>query len=350
MLIVTHLTMIHPPLEQAIMFYVPKYLWKAKEGKRLRALITELRIRHIKEMSEYDRNRLAQDFADALLISNEYFKFFIFCEIMYFIHLIFQMWFTNIFLGGYFFSLGLQWLSYSHMDEDNKNDPLIRTFPRLTKCSFHKYGFSGTIEVHDVMCFLPINIVNEKIYVILWFWFGFLFIYTGGYLIYRLFLVIFPHLRYRRLLAIAPSTDQKYLKRLTHSTGNWFILNFVANNMKPSHFRDLIEEVMKQHFDTNGKPLYVSAISKMYNAQQNTAQASQQATTKHTKSHKSHKNKGLESVAFTNPPLPGFTVGSTRDPPTGYNNVDWPTAYSTIMNSANPINTGSSEPLHDNWD
>jgi len=142
------------------------------------------------------------------------------------------------------------------------------------------------------------------------------------------------------------------LQRLTTRTGNWFILNFVANNMKPSHFRDLIEEVMKQHFDINGKPVYVSAISKMYNqhAAANTAQATQAASAKHNKSHKSHKNKGLDSVAFTNPPLPGFTVGSTRDPPNGYNAVDWPTAYNSIMGSANQMSGGSSEPLHhDDW-
>ncbi|XP_053204906.1 innexin inx2-like [Panonychus citri] len=335
---------------QAIMFYVPKYLWKAKEAKRLRALITELRIRHIKEMSEYDRLRLAQDLADTLLISNEYFYFFIFCEIIYFIHLIFQIWFTNLFLGGYFFSLGIEWMAYSHMEEDNRHDPLVRTFPRLTKCSFHKYGYSGTIEVHDVLCFLPLNIVNEKIYVILWFWFLFLLIMTGLYLVYRLLLIVCPRLRLWRLRAIAPSTDTKFLERLTSRCGNWFILNFVANNMKPSHFRDLIDEVMKQHFDTNGKPIYISAISKMYNgvqAAQNAAQNSQPAATKHSK-HKSSHKKGIE-VGFTNPPLPGFTVGTTRDPPYGQS-VDWPSAYNNIMNAGNQMNTGSSEPLHENWD
>jgi len=336
------------------MFYVPKYLWKAKEGKRLRALITELRIRHIKEMSEYDRLRLAQDLADTLLISNDYFYFFIFCEIIYFIHLLFQIWFTNMFLGGYFLSLGIEWMNYSHMEEDNRYDPLIRTFPRLTKCSFHKYGYSGTIEVHDALCFLPLNIVNEKIYVILWFWFVFLLIVTLFYLIYRILLVIFPILRFWRLKSIAPSTDRKFLRRLTSRTGNWFILNFVANNMKPSHFRDLIDEVMKQHFDNNGKPVYVSSISKVYNgiqAAQNTAASTQPQAAKHSshKSHKSHKNKGgLDSVAFTSPPIPGFTVAN-RDPPYGQS-VDWAATYNNIINAGNQINTGSSEPLNENWD
>ena len=40
----------------------------------------------------------------------------------------------------------------------------------MTKCDFAKYGSSGTIERQDALCVLPQNIVNEKIFVILWIW------------------------------------------------------------------------------------------------------------------------------------------------------------------------------------
>ena len=42
---------------------------------------------------------------------------------------------------------------------------------RVTKCDFSKYGPSGTIEKQDAFCVLPQNIVNEKIFVVLWVWF-----------------------------------------------------------------------------------------------------------------------------------------------------------------------------------
>ena len=66
---------------------------------------------------------------------------------------------------------------------------MARVFPKMTKCTFHKwgqivmkakssvqlyilydlrYGPSGTIVNHDGLCILPINIINEKIYVFLW--------------------------------------------------------------------------------------------------------------------------------------------------------------------------------------
>ena len=50
------------------------------------------------------------------------------------------------------------------------SDPMAKVFPKVTKCSFHKYGPSGTIEIRDGLCVLPLNIINEKIYILLWFW------------------------------------------------------------------------------------------------------------------------------------------------------------------------------------
>ena len=51
-------------------------------------------------------------------------------------------------------------------------------FHRVTKCTFHKYGPSGQIQRHDAQCILPINIINEKIFVFLWWWFILLAIMT----------------------------------------------------------------------------------------------------------------------------------------------------------------------------
>ena len=57
------------------------------------------------------------------------------------------------------------------MDPNERFDYMDTVFPKVGKCNFHKYGPSGTIERADALCVLPLNIINEKIYVILWFWF-----------------------------------------------------------------------------------------------------------------------------------------------------------------------------------
>lgn len=60
----------------------------------------------------------------------------------------------------------------------------------MTKCIFHKYGPSGTIQKHDALCVMALNIVNEKIYTVLWFWFIVLAVITGLGLLWRMLTMI----------------------------------------------------------------------------------------------------------------------------------------------------------------
>ena len=77
-------------------------------------------------------------------------------------------------------------IAFAERDQEDRLDPMIYIFPRMTKCTFHKFGTSGEVEKHDALCILPLNIgealtgipntlnlffaVNEKIYIFLWFW------------------------------------------------------------------------------------------------------------------------------------------------------------------------------------
>ena len=62
---------------------------------------------------------------------------------------------------------------------------MIYIFPRITKCTFHKFGASGSIQTHDSLCILPLNIVNEKTYIFLWFWYIILAVILTLLVIYR---------------------------------------------------------------------------------------------------------------------------------------------------------------------
>lgn len=46
---------------------------------------------------------------------------------------------------------------------EDRVDPMVRVFPRVAKCHFHKFGSSGNVETHDAVCVLPLNIINEKV-------------------------------------------------------------------------------------------------------------------------------------------------------------------------------------------
>lgn len=56
-------------------------------------------------------------------------------------------------------------------DDLKKSTRMQEVFPRTAKCLFYKYGMTGSIETDDVFCVLPQNIINEKIYLVMWVWF-----------------------------------------------------------------------------------------------------------------------------------------------------------------------------------
>lgn len=78
------------------------------------------------------------------------------------------MFFIDTFLGGAFLTYGTEVIKFSQQNQENRTDPMVIVFPRVTKCTFHKFGPSGTIQHHDALCVLALNILNEKIYIFLW--------------------------------------------------------------------------------------------------------------------------------------------------------------------------------------
>ncbi len=74
---------------------------------------------------------------------------------------------------------------------------MSRVFPRMTKCTFHKYGSSGTIQRLDALCVLGMNVMNEKIYIFLWFWFILLAVITGFNVALRALQLFCPSVRQR---------------------------------------------------------------------------------------------------------------------------------------------------------
>ena len=105
------------------------------------------------------------------------------------------MFLMDKFFEGSFFTFGLEVIAFAERDQEDRLDPMIYIFPRMTKCTFHKFGASGEVEKHDALCILPLNIVNEKIYIFLWFWFLLLGVLSALVVVYRFVIVISPRMR-----------------------------------------------------------------------------------------------------------------------------------------------------------
>ena len=57
------------------------------------------------------------------------------------------MFLMDRFFDGAFLTFGLEVISFAEQDQEDRLDPLIYVFPRMTKCTYKKFGPSGTIEV-----------------------------------------------------------------------------------------------------------------------------------------------------------------------------------------------------------
>jgi len=165
---------------QAGLFYAPHLLCKIWEGGKVNGIISGLNAIVIDRSERKSKQRiLAQYLVDNLNTHNVWaFKIFI-TEIIYFLNVLGNMYFIDVFLGGEFRTYGLQVASIMQEDPEDRLDPMSRIFPRVTKCTFNKFGPSGSVQRRDAMCVLPVNIINEKIYVFLWFWLTGLVIITG---------------------------------------------------------------------------------------------------------------------------------------------------------------------------
>ena len=154
----------------------------------------------------------------------------------------------DFFLGGEFTSYGIDVVAMTELEPEQREDPMARVFPKVTKCTFHKFGPSGTVEKFDGLCVLPLNIINEKIYVFLWFWFVIVSIITGVQVIYRMAVLVMPRLREILLRARSRLVPMYKIETICRESrpGDWFLLYQLGKNMDPLVFRDFINDLYKK--------------------------------------------------------------------------------------------------------
>jgi len=240
---------------QTAMFMIPRYIWKSAEGGKIRMLIQGLMEPIIDDDTKSDQIRLIVKYfrlnrGGHVVYALTYFA----CEVLNFVHVIGQIYIIDSFVGGEFTTYGLDVLNYTEMDHEDRPDPMHVVFPKMAKCTFHKYGPSGTIEKKDGLCVLPVNIINEKIFIFLWFWLVIVSAITGVFLIYRVAVLAGPQIR----IALITVKGGKSTKRSDveailepdslswlEKVGDWLVLYFLCKNLDVLTVNDLIRQIHK---------------------------------------------------------------------------------------------------------
>ncbi|XP_075226253.1 innexin 2 [Lycorma delicatula] len=234
---------------QAMLFYVPRYLWKTWEGGRIKMLVLDLNCPIVSEECKTDRKKLLVDYFTANLRTQNFYAYrFFICEILNFINVVAQICFMDFFLDGEFSTYGSDVVRFTEMEPEEREDPMSRVFPKVTKCTFFKYGPSGSVQKFDGLCVLPLNIVNEKIYVFLWFWFIILTVLTFLSLVYRAAILFGPQLRLYLLRARSRLSSQDQIETIAKKCliGDWFVLYQLGKNIEPIIYKELIADLSKK--------------------------------------------------------------------------------------------------------
>lgn len=75
-------------------------------------------------------------------------------------------------------------------------NPMCEAFPRVASCTYWKYGGGGRQTGLSALCILALNIIIDKIYLVLWFWFIILSLFGGFRVVCRFFQLMSPDIRY----------------------------------------------------------------------------------------------------------------------------------------------------------
>ncbi len=231
---------------QGCFFYAPHMIFKAWEGGKVRGIISGLHNYVLDRGDRKSRERtLAEYFADALGTHNFWALKQLFVEFLNLVNVVANIYFVDIFLGGEFSTYGSDVVRFLDADPETRIDPMAVVFPRVTKCTFTKYGPSGTVQTHDAICVLPINIVNEKIYVVMWFWLVVLSALTVVSLLYHIFFMITPAATKMYLGARAMNQRELGLDEIARhcELGDWKLLYLLGRNMEPVVLGEFLREL-----------------------------------------------------------------------------------------------------------
>ena len=230
----------------ALVFRIPYTIWKFSEGGLLKKFCPQEDSNDVEALATVTQNQ-AERFRQNRDDFGKYYAIFQITQLLNVAMVFFNFLINNSVLFGLYFKYGFEWLNYDPTDE-GATDPLCNVFPTTVSCSMEKGGSNGKIETASGLCTLSQNIINEKTYLILWFWFVFLL--TVGLLQILLELAYFfiPAMRVIPIKWQIGSLLTENIKIYLHSLGisDWFFLCQIGKNTNKEYFSDLLKNLAQE--------------------------------------------------------------------------------------------------------
>ena len=193
-------------LFQAGTFMLPYKIWRALEGGLIEEFGLEAKsgiiLKEDNDEHAESLDRLVEKYVKyykSIFHRNQwYFGKYVFCEILNFVILVLNFHFTDVFLSGNFWYYGSGWIQYNRMsyrEQETSVSPFCNTFPLEVSCSVPNFGAGGGIQMLNGMCVLTQNIINQKMYLVIWFYMVFLILIFPICIFYRVLTLFFDCFR-----------------------------------------------------------------------------------------------------------------------------------------------------------
>merc|ERR1711953_1641129 len=237
----------------AVIFKIPDVIWGLLEGGFMKSFADDSANSVSIHKNEEDKKKLIDSHISLFGVlkgNNKFYYFkFLFCQILNIVLLIANFSMTSAFLDTDFSTYGTDVLEYLTDDNDSRLNPMCKVFPTAVSCTMPKVGTGGGESNTNHLCILSQNVINEKIYLGLWFWFIFLAAIGSIQMLYEVIIIALPVIRLQLTLLTMGSHGSDDINDFFKSCdfADWFFLNQIGKNTEKKFYREFIKGLAKDH-------------------------------------------------------------------------------------------------------
>lgn len=244
---------------QAVIIGAPRCIWKVLEGDLVKQLVAGFQTSNSKQNVKIRTRTLVNNLISILKTHNKYVAYYMFCETL---NIVFNS--VQIILMDYLSDYQLS--NYSFLLYNNFSisaaqhlEPLKKLIPKVIECAIDNYD---TLKFYyqNVLCVLPLNAINEAIFIFFWFWYQLLTLISILHLVYYFLQLSMPCFRAcvlrKKYCDIPPNSCRILYYSCTYS--DLFVLNLIKKNVSAVDFNKILQKFCKRmaHINNPYEQLY----------------------------------------------------------------------------------------------
>lgn len=249
-------------LIQSLFFYMPALLWILLENGKVKCLAqTLVNPRLPEEKRQMQIQVVVRYFVKKLNKHSIYSVKHFSVKALSLVNLVIQITTIDALLVNRFTGLGLDIYSLNRVDS---RDTLSKLFPRAVICDLSDYWSEGsdsglspsdesTVRANSnrVICLLPINLMVEKIFIFLWFWFILSLIVTAFDTLFYLSNFLSKKIRFISLMNDCHICDKSPMHAVIDrsSFGDWLLFRLLSHNLNSFDFSEIIAKLANKYSD-----------------------------------------------------------------------------------------------------